>query len=382
MIYQLETFRVSATRSHEELIKKMNAILHRLTRIQKNQNDVLVDLHKYLKNRIDSAVQRLLTYLASEDARERFASWTEEEVPKVEGRQWEDVKTEITATLEKRLRKIIKKWEEENEVFADARKALIRRFEQGFHVVEAKLRNLQDAVTADSLVTQGSNHDHLAQESMTMAQKITIGITSPIWVPIGLFVLVVGAPFVGIKNIKEKLDDLIQIRKYENDKCGFMAEAAEDYLNATRNVDSLTLFVKEQLNQAEHCLKQIEARIPELIYADKMLYEKLKDRDLRVALSLEDINDLYGPSLASCFDIRGKLALFALKELKFIDISTEDLDLSEESWVHIGCDAFATLHQGKMKRDGHEQSVVIKVYKEVLGAKNASLIMEEVESLR
>lgn len=109
MIYQLETFRVSATRNHEELIQNMNAILRRLTRIQKNQNDVLVDLHKYLKNRIDSAVQRLLTYLASEDARERFASWTEEEVPKVEGRQWEDVKTEITATLEKRLREIIKK---------------------------------------------------------------------------------------------------------------------------------------------------------------------------------------------------------------------------------------------------------------------------------
>ena len=103
-------------------------------------------------------------------------------------------------------------------------------------------------------------------------EMVTIAVTSPIWFSIGLAVLLLGAPFVGIMVVKDKVQDTMKLKKYKEDKCAFMAKKSANYLDVVKTGLTLKTFVKDQMKKANLCLKQIEARIPELIQADKKLY--------------------------------------------------------------------------------------------------------------
>ena len=183
---------------------------------------------------------------------------------------------------------------------------------------------------------------------------------------------------VGILAIKNKLEDKSKIRKYEKDKCAFMAEISAGYLDDATNGTVLKQFVKDQLKEAKLCLKQIEARIPELIQADKMLCKQLGDE----TRSQAEIQKLYQPIMDEASDIRGHLSLFGLKEIRAVDISSEELEWKEGMSPPLGSGAFATVYQGKMRKREVEQIVALKVCSEILDAKNASLIMAEVNLLR
>ncbi|KAJ7392778.1 hypothetical protein OS493_010435 [Desmophyllum pertusum] len=157
-----------------------------------------------------------------------------------------------------------------------------------------------------------------------------------------------------------------------------MAETSADYLDDVTNESVLKLFVKDQLKEANLSLKQIEARIPELIQADKMLCKELGEE----TRSKKEIQESYQPILDEASRVRGHLAVFGLKELRALDISSEELEWKEDMSCQLGSGAFATVYQGKMRRHGKEQPVALKVCKELLDATNATLNMAEVELLR
>jgi len=365
---------MNASRDQDKVTNKLALIISRLMRIEEKQTEVMEELHNYLKARVRVAVQKLSEYLNSDDARNRFTTWTLDEVPMAES-SWEVTKSNIAKALNNRLREIIELWEEDNQVFSDARQSLLQHFQQKYNFVEGQLRNLQGAVTDDDVDVPESMP---ADEGFTIAEKVVIGVTSPIWVPLTLVALVIGAPVVGILSIKSKIEDRSRIKKYERDKCAFMAETAADYLDDVTDESVLKVFVKDQLKEAKLCLKQIEARIPELIEGDKMLFKQLRDE----GRSKEEIKDLYQPVMDEASDIRGHLAVFALKEIRAIEISSKELDWKEDKPSRLGCGAFATVYQGKMRKQGKEQTVALKVCSDVLDFKNASLIMAEVELLR
>ena len=374
IIYQAKAFVMNASRDHYEVAEKMESIITRLFLIEKQQSQVMEELHNLLKARVKDAVHELSEYLSSHDIRARFTSWTLDEVPNVES-SWEVTKNNISKVLASRLQEIIEHWEEDNQVFSDARKSLLQHFQKRFKFVEGQLRDLQGVVTDDDVDVPERIP---ADEGFTIAEKVVIGVTSPIWFPLTLVALVIGAPVVGVLAIKNKMEDRSRIKKYERDRCAFMAETSADYLDDVKHEGVLKLFVKDQLKEAKLCLKQIEARIPELIEADKMLCRQLSDEKR----SQEEIKELYEPIMAEASNIRGHLAVFAFQEIRAADISSEKLDWKEDMLSCLGRGAFATVYQGKMRREGEEQTVALKVCSEVLGSKNASLIMTEVELLR
>ena len=365
---------MNASRDHGKVARKMALIVLRLVSIEKQQPRVMEELRNYLKARVDGAVQKLSEYLKSDDVRARFTSWTLDEVPKAES-SWKVTESNIAKVLESRLREIIEHWEEDYHVFSDARKSLLQHFQQRYNFVEGQLRNLQGAVTNEDLdVPESCPLD----EGLSTTEKVVIGVTSPIWVPLTLVALVIGAPVVGILAIKSKIEDKSRIKKYENDKCAFMAETSAGYLEDATNEKVLKLFVKDQLKEVKLCLKQIEARIPELIEADKMLFEQLADE----TRSQKEIQELYQPIMNEASEIRGRLALFGLTAIRPLDISSDELDWKEDMSPRLGAGAFAIVYQGKMRSQGVEQIVALKVWSEALDAKNASLIMAEIELMR
>ena len=364
----------NASRDQDKVATVLALIIDRLTRIEEKQTEVMKELHQFLKARVKGAVQKLGEYLKSDDVRSRFTTWTLDDVPKAES-SWEVTKANITKALNNRLRETIDHWEEDNHVFSYARKSLVQQSQQWYNIVEGELRNLQCAVTNDGLDVPGPISP---KEALTTTEKVFIGVTTPIWVPVYLVTLLIGAPVVGVLEIINRLEERSRLEKYKKDKCAFMAKVSADYLDDAAKESALKVFVENQVHEVKLCLEKIEGRIPELIEADKMLCEALGN----VRLSQKKIQALHQPIMDEASDIRGHLAVFALNDIRAIDISSDELDWQEEVCSLFGCGAFATVYQGKMRRRGEEQTVALKVCKKELNAHNASFIMEEVELLR
>ena len=375
IIYQARAFLMNASRDRYKVIQKMGEIVNRLEAIEEQQSEVVAELRQYLKTRTNVALQRVTEYLSSEEVKARFTSWTLDEVPRSED-SWEVTGNQIFKALSRRLREFIEQWEEDNKVFANARASLVQHFQTRYNFVEGQLRNLQNAITADDIVLD--LEDQLPETNLSVTEKVIIGVTSPIWIPLGLVVLVIGVPIYGIMAIRSKLEDRKKIKKYEEDRCAFIREISAMYLEDIREKKWLKPFVKEQMKEAKVCLQQITARLPELIEADKMLCNQFRDE----TRSQQDITKRYQPIMDEGSYLRGRLAEFGFKEVRVTDISADNLNWKEDTSSRLGCGAFGAVYQGNMKRDKKSYTVALKVYNDVLDDKNAGLFMAEVQMLR
>jgi len=353
----------------------MDSISRRLNQIEGKATEMKEELRNHLEVRVKRAVHELSEYLKSEEVRARFNSWTLDEVPK-KGSSWKETSSNIAKVLKKRLQEIIEQWEEDNQVLSDVRKSLFQHSQQWYNIVEGELRNLQCAVTNDELDVPESI---FPKEGLTTAEKVFIVVTSPKWVPVFLIKVLISAPVVGMVEITNKMKEIGRKREYETDECAFMARTSADYLDDATKESVLKLFVDDQMKEAELCLKKIEDRIPERIEADKMLY---KDLSRTVSHLQTKKQEIYQPIMDQASNIMGRLAVFVLKEIRAIDISNEELHWNEETSPCLGCESFANVYQGQMRRQGEEQTVAVKVCREELEERNASPILEEVERLR
>ena len=157
-----------------------------------------------------------------------------------------------------------------------------------------------------------------------------------------------------------------------------MREASAVYLENVIDDKWLKPFVKEQMKEAKIFLKQIEARLPELIEADKMLCKQLCDE----TRSQREITERYRPIMDEGSHLRGRLAEFGFKEVQATDISADNLEWKEDVPSPVGCGALGVVYQAKMKRNKAYITVALKVYQSVLDAQNASHFMAEVQILR
>ena len=374
MIFQAKAFISNASKERVMVFLKMTKILQRLVSIETQQNKVMQGLTEYLSKRVYQALTQLSKYLSTEDVRKRFTSWTLDDAPKAE-MSWEATENLIKKTLSRRLRDIIEQWEEDNKVFSTARESLLKHFQQRYNFVEEQLRNLQGVVIADNVASvEASNKDG----SLSFAQKVVVGVTSPIWIPLSLVALVIGAPVVGIMALTEKLQDKKKLKTYNEDRCAFMTKESAEYLDKVNNEIVLRQFVNEQLREAKQCLEGIKARIPELIQADKMLCEQLGNQ----TRGEKQLLDLYKPLLNVASVLRGNLAVFGFNDVFGEEISRKTLDWQEDESHRLGSGAFAVVYKGTMTRNGSNQPVALKVYNKELSAMNACEILAEVELLR
>ena len=307
IIHQAKAFVMNASRDHREVAKRMESIKCRLSRIEEKETEVMKGLRSHMEASVKSAVHELSEYLKSDDVKARFTTWTLDEVPNAQG-SWEVTNSNITKVLQKRLGKIIEGWEEDNHVFSDARKSLVQHSQQRYNMVEGELRNLQWAVTNDDLDVP---EPISPKEGLTTAEKVFIGVTIPIWVPVSVVTLLIGAPVFGVLEIITRLEERSRLEQYKRDECAFMAKASADYLDDAAKENVLKVFVENQVNEVKLCLEKLELRIPELIEADKMLCKELGN----VKFSRIEKQRLYQPIMDKASAIRGHLSVSAFNAL-------------------------------------------------------------------
>ena len=375
MALHTKAFIRNSSEDRMKVIDRMKFVTDRLQSIEREQGTVRKQLQLHLQKMTDKAVSALSTYLKSSEVMQQFSSWTLDEVPKTK-ESWEITQNYIQNALMRRIREKIKEWEEKNHVFSDARASLIQNFQERFRYVEGQLRTLEGSVLAGGVTRSTSSPS--VSDDFNVAEKVIIGVTSPLWFPIGLVILVVGVPVLGAIAFKGKLEDWNKTRKYNEDKCAFMSKASQEYLNEVVQEQHLEPFVMEQLKEAQVCLKQVLDRIPQLIEEDKMLCQQLSNENR----SKKEVEDFYTPLLQKSVQIRDEMALFGIKEVRTMDISCDDLEWQDDA--PLGSGAFASVYRGKLRIRGENKpvDVAVKVWNEELDEVTAGGFISETEILR
>ena len=369
-------FVVNASRSNEEINQKMKEINHRLQAIGKDQKKVVRDLHGSFDDKVNGVVQQLCEYLSSKEVIEEFTSQSWDEFPDLDDLAgWKEAEEEITTVLSSQFQEIVKRWEEENQVFANARLFLMSMFENCYDGVEFELQNLQSDATG---VHGGLGisekktfrfHFSIARKAFMKMRSVTVG---------------------ALLFIADKIDEVFDSELgyslgdfCEFDEESFMKKASMNFLAKRRKNKELRRFVEDKLRVAKLYLDQIiEERLPALIEADRELYNQLSLQRLEEARSKKETEARYQPIFVDGSQLRDQLALFGITDVCVVKIDREELDWKEEMSSHLGSGAFAAVYKGTMRRREEVTTVALKVCNEALNADNASEIMQEMKILR
>ena len=374
MAYHTKAFLQNSIKDRQKVIERMMLINERLLKIEKQQSSVKKELQDHLENKTDYVVSRLSKYLTSSAVVEKFTSWTLDDVPNT-NESWEVTQNVIQKAIMERLQDVIATWEEENHVFSEARSSLIQYFQERFYFFEEQLTNLERSVAASPfsellvpkifrVSTDPTITDYLV---LLHVQLITI------FVIVGHFDVV-----DALVSFMRSYENWRIAAKYEKDKCGFMAKTSKEYLTRAAEERNLRSYVVEQLKECQLCLEQVVARIPELIAAEKMLCQQLRDENR----SQKEIEELYKPLHQRSLQLRDSMAMFGIMEVQTMEISSNDLEWQDDRSSLLGAGAFASVYRGTLKLPEKEQPVALKVWKDELNDSNASAFFAEAATLR
>ena len=356
---------VNASKSPEEIKERLGKIFNRLETIENDHGKARKDLCDLFSEQVNSVVDQLSQHLLSDDVKKRFTKWSKEEAPDEDG-SWKEVEENVNAALSSRFLEIVDEWEEENKVFSASRTFLMEQFQNYFNNVEFKLQNVQSEAAGDD----SSNPNKVAfriQLSFLHKAYWTFWNIANITFALGRLVNEVRNLRLreAIKSFNDLASNVVQIL-YE----GLLKNLSKDILNDNIK-KKLTPFVEDKLKDVKLNLDRIEARLQELIKADRQLYEQLSKRSAR-----------YQPLFDVAKQHRDQLAKFGLSEVCAVKIDREELEWKEEASSCLGRGAFGAVYQGTMRRDGEVTTVALKVWNGPLDAANAKEIMEEIKNLR
>ena len=357
IFFQAKARVVNASRSPEEIKEKLDKIVSRLEKIKKVQEEGIKDLRKTFNEKVDEIVDRLLKHLSSKGVEKRFISWSLEEAPAKRG-SWTEVEENVNTSLSRRFQEIVDQWEEETKVFANARLFLVQKFQNYYDGVEFQLQDLQsDATDVDSV------KQRFLTFRISRFQKL-VWVVKGFWYTLGALL---SFDLQSAYSEAYRWTDRF-FYKY------LLSDVSVSILARIRRKNELESFVNEILKDAKLYLDRIEVRLPEMIKADRDLYEQLtKEKTDR---------SLYQPLLHEVAQQRHQLAVLGLTEVCAIEIDREKLDWKEEKSSCLGHGPFGAVYQGTMRSDGVVTTVALKVWNEALDVNNSIEIMEEMKNLR
>lgn len=354
----------NALRSPEEIDERMEKIVRRLKEIKKDEKKVIKDFHKLFNDQVNSVVQRLSKHLSSDDIKARFTAWSLDEAPDENG-SWDEVEEKVNNVLCSRFYEIVEQWEEDNKVFANANLLLMQKFQDYYDDVEFQLQNLQSEAAGDDISKKSGKAAFNFRFSRD--QKVIWTIKNFVY----RFTSYIDSLIPSL--LRKSLEKVHGNAKYLYRDLLLAVSSA--IFAASKDEKKLKSFVEGKLNEAKLFLDHLEARLPELIEADRKLYELLRKEKTE--------RSRYETILHEVEEQRKQLSRFGITEVCAAKIESKELDWEEDGSFYLGHGAFAAVYQGTIKRDGKDgTAVAVKVWDDELRNDNAIEIMEEIKHLR
>ncbi|XP_066274787.1 uncharacterized protein [Branchiostoma lanceolatum] len=308
-IYHLRAYVQQGEQSRDERKAKFELVKSRLHALGDQADDVMKMLRSNVDSCVDVAMQSLREHLTSDQVKRTVTTWTEADLPKVEGTLNIMVK-KIKTAISQRIQGVLSDWEKDQAFFSRQREVLIELFATAFRTkIERNLLDIEGTIDGTAVAPMEPAADCGVEEEeettdqersklpqlfiephlrLNTAGKVTLGVTSPIWLPIGVVAAFFGLSVYGIvelKRIVERSREDKEVNTYQQDKYGYLSRMALKELEQFVRSNELRDYVRSQLKPAYYCLEQLQDVVPKQIQLDldlvKALNEDARDEKVR-----------------------------------------------------------------------------------------------------
>ncbi|CAH1255337.1 FGFR4 [Branchiostoma lanceolatum] len=342
-IYHLRAYVQQGEQSRDERKAKFELVKSRLHALGDQADDVMKMLRSNVDSCVDVAMQSLREHLTSDQVKRTVTTWTEADLPKVEGTLNIMVK-KIKTAISQRIQGVLSDWEKDQAFFSRQREVLIELFATAFRTkIERNLLDIEGTIDGTAVVPMEPAADCGVEEEeettdqkrsklpqlfiephlrLNTAGKVTLGVTSPIWLPIGVVAAFFGLSVYGIvelKRIVERSREDKEVNTYQQDKYGYLSRMALKELEQFVRSNELRDYVRSQLKPAYYCLEQLQEVVPKQIQLDLDLVRDLNEdaRDEKV------YTIYYSPLLQVMDNFHRRLKAFWVQELWAPDIDPQ-----------------------------------------------------------
>ncbi|EDV25268.1 uncharacterized protein TRIADDRAFT_55130 [Trichoplax adhaerens] len=259
----------------EEEIENLLKILDQLT-IEVEEKDVLKDTMDLMKEKQETIIHNIVSFLQSPQAKEQLLQWSDSDLPSGEGMKIID--SIIQKKINRRYITIVNEWEEKEQMFAQFRRELIERLEEKFGAIANTLDKYRNEVIVHSTITSHGKASYpsntLFHRAFSTSEKVAIGVTSPIWVPAGLLAAVIALPVMGFKFTLTSLSERRKKHKYNKDKIKYVQEIVEASLESITVPGRLNSLVEGHIKPIIEYYTKMSSEIPGILKTEKSLLQK------------------------------------------------------------------------------------------------------------
>ena len=370
----MTSFLENANTDRKAAKQKLEYVVKRLRKLQVEQESLMEDLRKQFETKLEGAINELISHLKHPEVVNMFCTWNEDDLPGGE-ETWQVTENGLERLIRNRLEDVIKEWEQEKEKFSETRSSMVSDFLRKYSYLEEELRGLEIEVIQDPV--EGEEGGSIGNRSWTPGDIFATAVLTPlvaVSVVLAIPSMVVFTPFLGLMMITDKANETLIKWKYIKNRAEYAKNLSLGYLKYFSTREALLPFVKDQLDQALLCLRDMERRIPMLLEADVQLCQRL----MKEEQSKQDVETQYKPKKEKCECLRGQLGLFGVLEIQSMQISWCDLqwNVSEDNFVQQNILPVGT-YQGRISSGRYpSRPVNLRVYQDLLTKNNITECLE------
>eukprot|EP00058_Branchiostoma_floridae_P009606 XP_002595094.1 hypothetical protein BRAFLDRAFT_90204 [Branchiostoma floridae] len=379
-------------RSQEERHKTADQVWKRLEDYKKITDNVIEELTSKLLRATTDAVQLLKTHLQSDKTRAIIVKGVLKEVPSLRSIKTHDSLLDQAARLVRlHIEGAIRRWfsyQRDQQYFCKIEADLITDFKDRLNLIE-KIHDqeIDQALNADLPFTHAalSQNTRSGDEDFNVWEKMILGFSAPLWVPVGLVIgVLVGLPIWGVMTVHDNMtkgaakraSDTEFMKAYNEDKVGYITVITNETVDNFCQKDKLKDYINDVLQKPRECLTKLEHAIPKIEKADRQMIEALRNEDRKE----NDLRGIYEPQFEQCKALQCKLAFFNLRRLGQIEYNLDDLLASMPR--KIGSGGFGQVYKVQIKSQGSLKEAALKIEKEAITEKNVIKFHDEEECLR
>ena len=289
----------------------------------------------------------------------------------------------MSALVWQRVKKEINLWDTEGKKFQSIHDDLLAEFKEKFQSIEAQRRDIEKTfVSRNQDLTE--DHDEETElddeelEPLTFNDKLMIGITSPIWVPVGLVVGLVALPVVGIKALFKKSKKKKILKEMKEDAGDILEDMSCRFLDELIQENRLDEIIDDKMQELTKKFDPLLKSIPRLIEADRQLLMKM-ERDVND--HTRTVEERYRPLYAELQDLMNEMKVLHLTSIRAYDIDLTKLALADQAFAEGQLAEVRTAHWSKVKKCA-PVPVIVKKQRVPVHLGNIAEIVKEEDTLR
>ncbi|XP_028400624.1 uncharacterized protein LOC114523790 [Dendronephthya gigantea] len=362
--------------SHETTREKMEFIIKRIEKIEKQEQEVKKDMAERVEYHTKVLLAKLEEYIHSMDFKTKFCTWDNGAFPP-HGITWEVTRSNVNMAIDNRFKELLIEWENDHQVYAEIHRQLLDEFRTRLNLLEEELQGVDKAM--HSVERQA---DYLKNRSkISTTTKVIFGATSPLWIPFGVAGLVIGMPVLGAMAVKRKVTIRKKFDNYQNNPRDYLKKESEKYLERLPK-EYVLEYAQRQMENTKMVLSKYGDQIPILIEADRKLVTQLIN-DTR---SQDEILKLYDPIQKKSSEMINKILPWG------IEVCPETINASDLEWKRdmnslIGEGESSTVFKGKLscprpRSQTSKMEVAVKVFQHPFDETNSKFFLYEELKIR